>query len=171
MQGAKLQREYGLSIGQSRFRRLLKAMNLPKIPARKIPPQASKVACDYEFRNLLNRQFSPKEPNKIWGSDLTYLKVGAKWCYLCVIIDLFSRKVIARQLSDKADSQLVIETFKKAYRKRNCPQGLMFHSDRGSQFTSCYIKADVKARKGFDIIQADRILLSTSVWCCPLLKE
>ena len=73
-----LQREYGLSIGQTRVRRLLKAMNLPKIPARKILPKASKVACDDEFRNLLNRQFNLKEPNRIWGSDFTYLKVGAK---------------------------------------------------------------------------------------------
>ena len=135
-----LQREYGLSIGQTRVRRLLKAMNLPKIPARKIPPQKSKAACDDDFHNFLNRQFNPKEPNRIWGSDLTYLKVGAKWYYLCVIIDLFSRKVIAWQLSDKADSQLVIETFKKAYRNRNCPQGLMFHSDRGSQFTSLALR-------------------------------
>ena len=49
-------------------------------------------------------------------------------------MDLFSRKIIAWQLSGKADADFVIKTFQKAYRKRNAPYGLMFHSDRGSQF-------------------------------------
>lgn len=130
-----LQREYGLSIGQTRVRRLLKSMNLPKIPSRKLPPQDAKTESG-EYKNFLNRQFNPNEPNKFWAGDITFLKVGAKWHYLCAIIDLFSRKVISWQLSNKPDSQLVIATFKKAYRKRNCPKGLIFHSDRGSQYTS-----------------------------------
>ncbi len=55
---------------------------------------------------------------------------------LCIIMDLFSRKIIAWQLSGKADAELATATFQKAYRKRNAPYGLMFHSDRGSQYTA-----------------------------------
>ena len=110
-------------------------MNLPKNSSRKVPIQSVKSASD-DFKNLLNRKFNPDEPNKIWAGDITYLKVGSKWCYLCVVIDLFSRKVISWQLCDKPDAQLVINTFRKAYRSRNCPQGLLFHSDRGTQYTS-----------------------------------
>lgn len=60
----------------------------------------------------------------------------SKFYYLCVIIDLFSRKVIAYNISGKPDSALVIETFISAYKLRNAPFGLMFHSDRGSQYNS-----------------------------------
>ena len=130
-----LQREYGLKIGQTRVRRLIKFMNLPKISSRKIPTQSVKYTSG-DFKNLLNRKFNPDEPNRIWASDITYLKVGSKWHYLCVIIDLFSRKIISWQLSDQPNTQLVINTFKKAYRSRNCPQGLLFHSDRGTQYSS-----------------------------------
>ncbi len=51
-------------------------------------------------------------------------------------MDLFSRKVIARNISGKSDVDLVMTAFKKTYEKRNCPEGLMFHSDQGSQYTT-----------------------------------
>lgn len=86
--------------------------------------------------NHLQQNFNPKAPNLVWVSDITYLKAGGKWYYLCIIMDLFSRKVIAWQLSGKADADFVITTFQKAYRKRNAPYGLMFHSDRGIQYTA-----------------------------------
>ena len=69
-------------------------------------------------------------------SDITYIKINGKWYYLCIVIDLFSRKVIAWHISAKLDVDLVISTFNKAYQKRNTPSGLMFHSDRGSQYTA-----------------------------------
>ena len=77
----------------------------------------------------------PKTP-QISVSNITYLKAGRKWYYLCVIIDLFSRKVISWHLSGKADVSLVMTTFQKAYESRNTPYGLMFHSDRGTQYTA-----------------------------------
>ena len=73
-----LQREYGLKIGQTRVRRLIKSMNLPKNSSRKVPIQSVKSASG-DFKNLLNRKFNPDEPNRIWASDITYLKVGSKW--------------------------------------------------------------------------------------------
>ena len=59
-----------------------------------------------------------------------------KWYYLCIVMNLFSRKVIAWNISAKPDVDLVMTAFKKAYDKRDCPKGLMFHSDRGSQYTA-----------------------------------
>ena len=58
------------------------------------------------------------------------------WFYLCIIMDLFSRKIISWNISNKADSNLIMSTFNDAYNKRNCPTGLMFHSDRGTQYTA-----------------------------------
>ena len=86
--------------------------------------------------NCLQQQFSQDAPNLVWVSNITYLKAGGKWYYLCVVIDLFSRKVISWRLSSKADTDLVISSFRKAYESRNAPFGLMFHSDRGTQYTA-----------------------------------
>ena len=145
-----LNREYGLNVGLSRVRRLMRSMNLPKIFSKKSPNHSTKPESG-DYKNFLNRKFHQSSPNQIWVSDITYIKVGQKWAYLCVIIDLFSRKVISWKISFKADAELVIATFKKAYSKRNFPKGLMFHSDRGSQYTSTAFR---KVLADFDVIQS-----------------
>lgn len=89
-----------------------------------------------ECTNHLSRNFSQKAPNLVWASDITYLRAGGRWYYLCIVMDLFSRKVISWHISSKADVELVMTTFRRAYEKRNAPYGLMFHSDRGSQYTA-----------------------------------
>ena len=73
---------------------------------------------DNACRNHLKQRFSQDAPNLVWVSDFTYIKAGEKWYDLCVIIDLFSRKVVSWQLSDKADTALVMNAFRKAYEKR-----------------------------------------------------
>ncbi len=130
-----LKRDYGINISTGRVYRLMGSMDLPKMSTAK-PKSACRRTDNGECANHLQQRFSQDAPNLVWVSDITYLKAGAKWYYLCVIIDLFSRKVIAWQLSGKADANLVITTFRKAYESRNAPCGLMFHSDRGTQYTA-----------------------------------
>lgn len=86
--------------------------------------------------NLLNREFNASCPNEKWVSDITFLWLNGKWIYLCVIIDLFSRRVVGWSLSDKIDTDLLIEAFLMAVTLRNPPKGLIFHSDRGVQYAS-----------------------------------
>jgi len=128
-----LKSEYSIKIGVSRVRRLINSMHIPKIFSKKIPNSYTKSESG-DFKNLLNRKFHQSTPNQIWVSDITYIKVGQRWYYLCVILDLFSRKVVAWKISDKPNAELVISTFEKAYASRNFPKGLMFHSDRGVHF-------------------------------------
>ena len=87
-------------------------------------------------QNMLQRQFKVDEPNHVWVSDITCFKVNGKYLYICVILDLFSRKVVAHRVSPKNSTYLVTSTFRQAYRNRNEPQQLMFHSDQGPQYTS-----------------------------------
>ena len=100
-------------------------------PALHTKPSDSKACC-----NHLQQNFNQKAPNLVWVSDITYIKAGGIWYYLCIVMDLYSRKVISWHISSKANVELVITAFKKAYEKRNTPYGLMFHSDRGSQYTA-----------------------------------
>ncbi|UZN18617.1 IS3 family transposase [Leptospira borgpetersenii] len=86
--------------------------------------------------DLVQRKFHPKEQNRIWVSDVTFIRTSFGWGYLCLILDLYSRKAVGWLLSDRNDSQLVCDTISKAVLSRNPRKGLIFHSDRGSNFCS-----------------------------------
>lgn len=86
--------------------------------------------------NKLQQQFTVSEPNRVWVSDTTCFKVKDKYYYVCVILDLFSRKVIAHGISAKHSTYLITSTVKRALNERNHPQQLTFHSDQGVQYTS-----------------------------------
>lgn len=92
-------------------------------------------------RNILNRNFHAEEPNQIWISDITCFKLKGKYYYICIIMDLFSRKIIAYKISQKISTQLVTATFKKAYSERSPQKGLIFHSDQGVQYTSAAFRS------------------------------
>jgi len=130
-----LQRDYGINISVGRVYRLMKTLQLPRMSTDK-PHRRSNSTDNGSCTNHLKQEFNQKAPNIVWTSDFTYIKVNGKWYYLCIVMDLFSRKVISWHISGKPDVDLVTTTFKKAYDKRNAPFGLMFHSDRGSQYTA-----------------------------------
>lgn len=130
-----LQRDYGISISVGRVYRMMKNLQLPKMSTDK-PRQCIQRSDSENCPNHLQQQFQQKAPNLVWASDFTYLKAGGKWYYLCVIMDLFSRKIIAWHISARPDVDFVMTAFQKAYEKRNAPYGLMFHSDWGIQYTA-----------------------------------
>ncbi|MDY5473539.1 MAG: IS3 family transposase [Holdemanella porci] len=86
--------------------------------------------------NVLNREFKIDEANKIWLTDVTEFKLrNGQKIYLSEIYDLGSKKVISHEISKRNDNELVFKTFDKAMINNN-PQGILFHSDRGFQYTS-----------------------------------
>lgn len=87
-------------------------------------------------QNLLKRDFSADHSNQIWVSDITYFKVKSYWVYLYIILDLYSRKIIAWRVSRHMSTNLATATFKAAFEERGRPQNLTFYSDRGSQYIS-----------------------------------
>ncbi len=87
-------------------------------------------------KNLLNRRFSPIEPDRVWTTDITYIRTRAGWVYLAVVIDLYSRRVVGWHIDRQMDTSLVSRAVMMAINLR-CPKpGLMHHSDRGSQYAS-----------------------------------
>lgn len=86
--------------------------------------------------NLLERNFNPPKPNMCWAGDITYVWTITGWLYLAVIIDLFSRRVIGWAMSSNMNVDLVSKALKMAAFRRNPPEGLIHHTDRGSQYAS-----------------------------------
>lgn len=86
--------------------------------------------------NLLGQDFSAKKPNEKWVSDITYLWADEGWIYLATVIDLFSRKVIGWAMSERMTTTLVSDALMMALWRRGMPEGVIFHSDRGSQYCS-----------------------------------
>ena len=86
--------------------------------------------------NVLKCQFNAERPDQVWVSDVSCFKLHNRYYYLCVILDLFSRKVVAHRISKKNSTQLVTWAFKNASAERKPAPGLVFHSDRGTLYTS-----------------------------------
>ena len=88
--------------------------------------------------NLLNREFTVAEPDRVWVGDITYIATDEGWLFLAVVIDLFSRQVVGWSLREDMTSSIVIDALRMAWFKRHPGKhtGLMFHSDRGSQYAS-----------------------------------
>ena len=98
--------------------------------------------------NLLNRNFTVSAPNVVWVSDITYLKIGKKWHYLTVFIDLYSRIVVGWDLNDSLERHSTIRALNKAVMRRRPAKGLMIHSDRGIQYASTGFR-NILQRSGF----------------------
>jgi len=86
--------------------------------------------------NLLKRNFSPEKPNQTWAADITYVWTREGWLFLAVIVDLFSRQVVGWSLDKTMTRELVCSALRQACFRRQPGTGLVFHSDRGSQYCS-----------------------------------
>lgn len=89
-----------------------------------------------QHKNYINQEFHTNAPNQVWISDVTYFKCNNKNYYICAIIDLYARKVIAYKIGKNNSTQLVKTTFKVAYDERKPSTSLIFHTDRGSNYIS-----------------------------------
>ena len=86
--------------------------------------------------NLLDRAFTASEPNRKWVGDISYIPTEEGWLYLAIVLDLFARKVVGWAMDDNMRTQLVSRALDMATQSRKPPLGLLFHSDRGSQYAS-----------------------------------
>jgi transposase InsO family protein len=124
----RLMREAGL-VGKAG--RLYRKKPLPENPCINVP-------------NLKREEGEPTRPNQQWAGDVTYLKIHGVWQYLAVIIDLYSRKVIGWELSGTRTVALTLAALEKAISSRKIEKGLIFHSDRGSEYGAHVYQARLK---------------------------
>ena len=127
----------GIRVSSEMVSRLMQDMGLVSIR------QGSKKLYDKEAsrgKNHLNQQFDVQKPNQVWCSDITLFNHKQKNYYICVIIDLFARKVVGYMVSHRNSIHLVKMTFQKAYKERQPQAGLIFHTDRGSNYRSSAVR-------------------------------
>lgn len=127
--------EQGVSIGRFKVRRLMGELGLvSKQPGSHTYKQATVERLD--IPNLLDREFDVARPNQVWCGDITYIWTGQRWSYLAVVLDLYARRVVGWAMSDRADAGLAVQALDHAWEQRGRPEGVMFHSDQGSQYAS-----------------------------------
>ena len=124
----------GVRVSAKRISTIMQELELRSI--RSYAKKQYKKRQQYAKRNLLEREFTAEHPNQIWVSDITYFRVNSYWVYLCIILDLYARRIVGYRVSRNASTNLVTATFRNAYRERGKPKNLIFHSDRGKQYTS-----------------------------------
>lgn len=97
---------------------------------------------DNNLKNILKRNFSPKSPNTVWVTDITYIHTLSGFVYLTSIMDLYSRRIIGWHLSDNLSTAGVLQAIKKAKANRELEHPIIIHSDRGTQYVSkAYVEA------------------------------
>ena len=144
---AQLRRER-IACGRHRVARLMRQQSLQGkvyvryVRLRRMKPRKS-VA-----ENLLDRQFTVPEPNRVWAGDITHVWTSAGWVYLAVVLDLYSRRVIGWSMRGSMTEQLTVDALQMALLGRHQRhRGLMHHSDRGSQYISRAFSTTLKASR------------------------
>lgn len=129
-------REEGVEIGRYRVRNLMKKMNLAVSQRIAYRGMTNRKLSDAVADNLLNQNFNPVGPEQVWAGDVTYCKTDEGWMYLAIVMDLYSRRIVGWHIDKRMTTGLISKALTKAYHLRRPPAGLVFHSDRGSQYTS-----------------------------------
>lgn len=126
----------GFEAGRNRIARLMAEAGLEGVrPKRFVATTNSKHDAPVA-KNLLQREFDVDAPNRVWATDITYVRTWEGWLYLAVVIDLFSRKVVGWSTAEHLRTELALDALAMALRHRTLDGDLMHHSDRGSQYAS-----------------------------------
>jgi len=126
----------GLQVGHYKVRRLMQQARLKPVWKRKFVHTTDSKHSLPVALNVLARQFNPAAPNQAYSSDITYIRTGAGWLYLAVVLDVFSRRVVGWAMAPNMPAALVCDALCMAIQARRPATGLVVHSDRGSQYAS-----------------------------------
>jgi len=137
----------GVPCSRNRIARLMKeqGIQVKAKPAFKVTTQS-----DHDqpiAPNLLQQDFAVDQPNRVWVSDISYIATGEGWLYLCIVMDLFARKIIGWSMQTTLGQSLVLDAFDMAYQRTQPDAGVIFHSDRGSQYASRAFRRTLKQKK------------------------
>ena len=145
----------GLIIGRYKTRNIMKSLGLVVKQRVAYKVTTKRKHNDSVADNLLDQQFNPIKANIAWAGDVTYLRTAQGWMYLAIVMDLYSRRIIGWSISKRMTVSLVSNALKMAINLRGTHKGLLFHSDRGSQYTSKVFQRSLK-NKGITPSMSDK---------------
>jgi putative transposase len=128
--------EWGYIISKKTVARLMKEMGLKATQKEKYVTTTDSNHDLQVYPNLLNRKFKVEDPNQAWVTDITYIWTLEGWLYLASVMDLFSRKIVGWSMASHMKKELCIQALNMAIISRQPGEGLIHHSDRGSQYCS-----------------------------------
>lgn len=126
----------GIFIGKNRVVKLMRELDLVGRHRRAYKVTTIQGQNKHAIPDLVKRVFGAGSPNQIWVGDITYVNTTEGWTYTATVIDLYSRKVVGYAQDTNMRTGLVIKALRNALIARGYPQNVIFHSDRGSQYTS-----------------------------------
>ena len=129
-------RARGIQVGKDRVRRLMKRHDIKARGRKKYVVTTDSNHGLPIAPNLLQRDFQPVAPNRVWASDMTYIRTDEGWLFLVAVIDLFSRQVVGWSMRSDMQTIGTLDALRMAWFRRRPAAGLIFHSDRGSQYCS-----------------------------------
>ena len=130
-----IRRQTGRTVNLKAILRILRKFDLLAQIRRRRPYVHYKQAV-YKYPNLLNRAFEQAIPNQFWVTDITYIPTAKGMLYLCAVVDLCGKMVLAYRIGNDMTASLVTDTIRDAFKKEMVADGLALHSDQGSQYTS-----------------------------------
>jgi putative transposase len=132
----KALRKRGIKTSNQRVRRLMKENGLISVLKSKYKATTNSNHNYPVAPNLLNKDFKANRINQKWVGDITYIATQEGWLYLAAIEDLYHKKIVGWSLDGRITKQLTIKALEQAIRRERPPKGLIFHSDRGSQYAA-----------------------------------
>jgi putative transposase len=139
--------EWGEKISKRRIGKLMGRAGLWCKTRKKFKATTNSKHNEQISPNLLNREFKVDKPNTVWVGDITYIWTDESWFYLATVIDLYSRKIVGWSMADNMKTQLVNDALQMAIWQRKPAKGLIWHTDRGSQYASKSHRALLKTHK------------------------
>ena len=143
-------RDWGFAVGRRRTARLMRENDLKARQKRRFKRTTDSEHSWPVAPNIIDQDFAADGPNQKWGVDISYVWTREGWLYLAVVIDLFSLRVVGWAVGDRLHRRLAIAALQTALTMRRPPEGLIHHSDRGSQYCSIDYQA-VLRRHGIRI--------------------
>jgi len=143
---AALRRE-GIACGENRVARLMREAGIRSKARRRSRVKTTDSNHSLPVApNLIERDFSADGPNKLWVADITYIPTEEGWLYLASIVDVFSRMVVGWSMAAHMRTSLVLGALNMAIQRRSPAEGLIHHSDRGSQYASTAYRDQLEDR-------------------------
>lgn len=133
---SKLLNNYGIIISRQKLGKIMKRLNLVVKRKKKFKNTTDSKHNLPIAKNLLNREFESEEVDSKYVGDITYIHTKQGWLYLATVIDLYSRRIVGWSMDDNMKTSLVNNALLMALQHRNPPKGLIWHTDRGSQYAS-----------------------------------